>query len=77
VKRSEINAIMRDADSFARSNRFYLPPFAYWTPEDWQKRGEEAREISDIDMGWASPTGGQEIFGTGDFSCSQYATART
>ncbi len=53
---------MRDADSFARANRFFLPPFAYWTPEDWQDRGEEAREISDMDMGWDITD-----WGSGDF----------
>lgn len=52
MKRSEINAILRDADSFMRSHSFYLPAFAYWTPEDWRKEGEEAREIVDRALGW-------------------------
>jgi D-lyxose ketol-isomerase len=52
MKRSEINAIMRDADKFMQSRGFYLPAFAYWTPEDWQGKGEEAREIVERALGW-------------------------
>ena len=52
MKRSEINAIMRDADDFIRSHGFHLPPFAYWTPEVWATTGDEAREIVECDLGW-------------------------
>ncbi len=52
MKRSEINAIMRDADQFIRANGFHLPPFAYWTPEEWRGKGEEVREIVECGMGW-------------------------
>lgn len=62
MKRSEINAIIRDADAFIRSCGFSLPPFAYWTPQDWQQRGEEARQIVDTRLGWDITD-----FGLGDF----------
>jgi D-lyxose ketol-isomerase len=52
MKRSEINAIMRDADVFLKEHRFHLPPFAYWTPEAWTIKGEEVREIVDRRLGW-------------------------
>jgi D-lyxose ketol-isomerase len=52
MKRSEINAIMRDADAFIRKHGFHLPPFAYWSPADWATKGEEVREIVDNQMGW-------------------------
>ncbi|MGD1101466.1 MAG: D-lyxose/D-mannose family sugar isomerase [Terriglobia bacterium] len=52
MKRSEINAIMSEADQFIRQRGFYLPPFAYWTPAEWRSRGEEAREIVENQMGW-------------------------
>jgi len=52
MKRSEINTIMRDADAFMQRHGFYLPPFAYWTPDDWQSKGEEVREIVDRALGW-------------------------
>jgi len=52
VKRSEINAIMRDASDFIRQSGFYLPPFAYWTPADWASKVDSAREIVESQMGW-------------------------
>ena len=52
MKRSEINAIMRDAVAFAQSHQFYLPPFAFWTPADWATKGAEVREIVDRQLGW-------------------------
>ena len=62
MKRSEINAIMRDADAYMKENGFYLPPFAYWTPEDWGKKGDEVREIVDRQLGWDITD-----FGSGDY----------
>lgn len=52
MKRSEINAIIREADAFMKAFHFHLPPFAYWTPDDWQNKGEEVREIVDNNLGW-------------------------
>jgi D-lyxose ketol-isomerase len=62
MKRSEINAIMREADAFIRTRGVYLPPFAYWTPEDWSTKGEEVREIVENGLGWDITD-----FGSGDF----------
>ena len=33
MKRSEINAIIREAIDFLGEHKFLLPPFAYFTPE--------------------------------------------
>jgi D-lyxose ketol-isomerase len=52
MKRSEVNTIMREADQFIRRRGFFLPPFAYWTPEEWGTKGEEAREIVENQLGW-------------------------
>ena len=52
MKRSEINQIMRAANSFFRSRGFHLPPFAYWSPHDWTRKGEEVSEIVDRRLGW-------------------------
>ncbi len=62
MKRSEINAIMRSADAFIRERGFYLPPFAYWTPQEWQRKGSEASEIVNNRLGWDITD-----FGKGDF----------
>jgi D-lyxose ketol-isomerase len=52
VKRSQINAIIRDADTFLKANSFHLPPFAYWSPDEWKAKGEEVREIVERGLGW-------------------------
>jgi D-lyxose ketol-isomerase len=52
MKRSEVNAILRKTDDFIRSYKFALPPFAYWSPDDWRSKGEEVREIVDNHLGW-------------------------
>lgn len=62
MKRSEINAIMRDADEFLRRHQFHLPPFAYWTPQEWQHKGDEVSEIVHCRLGWDITD-----FGSGDF----------
>lgn len=51
MRRSEINAIMRDADAFIQQHGFHLPPFAYWKPEEWASRGAEVREIVENRLG--------------------------
>ena len=62
MKRSQINDIMREADSFIKERGFYLPPFAYWTPKDWTTKGPEAREIVENGLGWDITD-----FGSGDY----------
>ena len=62
MKRSEINAIIRDAGAFLRLSGFYLPPFASWTLEDWQSKREVAHEIIDRRLGWDVTD-----FGQGDY----------
>ena len=52
MKRSEINAIIREADAFIREHGFHLPPFAHWTPDQWRAKGPEAREIVQRKLGW-------------------------
>jgi len=64
VKRSEINATMREADSFIRKQGFYLPPFAYWTPAEWTSKGEETREIVENQLGWDITDFGQGRYET-------------
>ncbi|MCX6065514.1 MAG: D-lyxose/D-mannose family sugar isomerase [Chloroflexi bacterium] len=63
MKRSEINAIIQSADAFIRAQGFYLPPFAYWKPQDWQQKGNEVREIVENALGWDITD-----FGIGEFS---------
>lgn len=62
MKRSAINAIIREADAFIKEQGLYLPPFAYWTPDDWATKGEEVREIVERKLGWDITD-----FGQGDY----------
>ncbi len=62
MKRSEINAIIDDSIAFMRKHRFALPPFAFWTPAQWTRKGREADEIRDCMLGWDITD-----FGLGDF----------
>ena len=47
MKRRRINEIIRESEAFIRSHGFNLPPFANWTPEEFQARKGEARAIID------------------------------
>ena len=62
MKRSEINAIMAEADGFMRSFGFALPPFAYWTPEEMRARRSEIKGIVSGRMGWDITDYGQGRF---------------
>ncbi|AVX03916.1 hypothetical protein MXMO3_01386 [Maritalea myrionectae] len=52
MKRSRINEIMAEADEMIRSFGFVLPPFAYWTPEEFKANVEKARALIDARCGW-------------------------
>lgn len=52
MKRSEINALIDDAVSLLHAHNIRLPPFAYWTPADWEHKGPECDEIRRCKLGW-------------------------
>ena len=62
MKRSEINELMRKAEKFLDETNFKLPPFAYWSPADWARKGKDADEIRDCMLGWDLTD-----FGLGEF----------
>ena len=62
MKRSEINKLIQEAIEFFNLQNFRLPPWAYWTPNDWQKNQHRATEIFDNKLGWDLTD-----FGSGDF----------
>ena len=62
MKRSEINALIRDSIEFFDSMGFRLPPWAYWKPEDWRSKADVAAEIVNTMLGWDLTD-----FGSGDF----------
>ena len=62
MKRSEINAIIRDGMEFCKKMHFNLPPFAFWSLEVWQHNVRNGTEIIDNQIGWDITD-----FGTGRF----------
>ena len=62
MKRSELNNIMKKAVEFIDEMNFKLPPFAFWSPEEWQTKGAEYNEIRDNMLGWDITD-----FGGGDY----------
>ena len=62
MKRSRINQLVCEAIDFFAEHHFFLPPFAYWTPDDWSRKGEESREIAARQLGWDVTEYGQGRF---------------
>ncbi|MCS7088117.1 MAG: D-lyxose/D-mannose family sugar isomerase [Thermoflexales bacterium] len=64
MKRSEINTIMREADAFLRAMHFHLPPWAYWSLNDWVAHRAQAQEVMRRRLGWDITDFGQGHFKT-------------
>lgn len=62
MKRSEINQVIRQTEALLSAHQIHLPPFMQWTPEQWETKGEECREIRENQLGWDVTD-----FGCGDF----------
>ncbi len=62
VKRSQINALIKNTIEWLKEEKVYLPPFAYWTPEEWATKGHEYDEIRENMLGWDVTD-----YGHGDF----------
>lgn len=52
MKRSEINAALKEMEAMVKEHRFELPPFCDFTPEEWQNKSHEYDEIRDNMLGW-------------------------
>ena len=62
MKRSRANEIIQyTIDALTKAN-FPLPPFAYYTTEDWKNLGEDEIELVENMLGWDITD-----FGSGDF----------
>jgi len=62
MKRSEINALIRDALDFFEKMNFKLPRWAYWSPSEWKGKYGSCSEITNNMLGWDLTD-----FGSGDF----------
>ena len=52
MKRSKINHLIDEAIQLFDDIGFKLPPFAFWSPQDWGLRDVEVDEIRDNALGW-------------------------
>ncbi len=62
MKRSRINDIIAQSDDMMRKHGFVLPPFAYWTPDEFKARKDAAKNVIDARCGWDITD-----YGDGDF----------
>jgi D-lyxose ketol-isomerase len=62
MKRSEVNAIIKGVEEFLAEQKFNLPLWASWSPEDWRGKYDSCQEIVDNKLGWDITD-----FGSGDF----------
>ena len=52
MRRSEINAALREMEAMLREYRIALPDFCGFTPEEWAEKGHEYDEVRDNMLGW-------------------------
>ena len=52
MKRSEINAALKEMEQMIIDYKVALPTFCYFTPQEWQEKGHEYDEIRDNMLGW-------------------------
>jgi D-lyxose ketol-isomerase len=62
MRRSQINALQRNAVQFFAAHSFRLPPWAFWRREDWLRNKHLSQEIKALRLGWDLTD-----FGSGDF----------
>lgn len=62
MRRSEINNCLMFAKRCLEKYCFKLPPWAFWSPDDWANTGNECREIREKMLGWDLTD-----FGSNDF----------
>lgn len=52
MHRSKVNEILTEAEAFIHTFKFALPPFAYWSAEEFQQRSAQARPVIEGRCGW-------------------------
>lgn len=62
MKRSEINNYLKESLDFFENQKFKLPKWGYWTPEQWKNSLEFGSEIINNKLGWDITD-----FGSGNF----------
>ena len=68
MKRSRINAVIKDMRNMIKEHGFELPPFADFSAREWQSLGHDYDEIRDNKLGWDITDYGLEKFDEVGFS---------
>lgn len=68
MKRSKINKVIKDMEELIKKHGFEIPPFASFTPEEWNAIGHEYDEIRDNCLGWDITDYGLDNFDKVGFS---------
>lgn len=63
MKRSFINDILNESSKFLQDNKFFLPPWAGWSPEKWKSEYRATCFIRSRGLGWDVTD-----FGSGSFN---------
>lgn len=62
MKRTEINRALKRMENMVAELKYPLPPFCFFTPEEWETKGHEYDEIRDNMLGWDITDFGQGNF---------------
>lgn len=62
MKRSEINNSLIWAKALLEKHQIKLPPFGYWTLEDWKNKTQETAVIRSVMLGWDITDFGNDRF---------------
>lgn len=68
MKRSKINKVIKDMEALIKEHGFEIPPFAEFTPEEWNEIGHEYDEIRENCLGWDITDYGLDNFDKVGFS---------
>lgn len=65
MKRSQINSIIEKSIQYLNEQNFYLPEWAYWTFEVWQKHASQCKNIFNANLGWDVFSGADDFYKIG------------
>ena len=62
MKRSEVNAVIKQFEALLDQYKFRIPPYLSFTPEEWAEKGHEWDEVRDNALGWDITDYGEDDF---------------
>jgi D-lyxose ketol-isomerase len=62
MKRSTINKKIKQGIDFLKQMNYQAPPFVYWSPTEWKKKGNEYDGIRECMLGWDITDFGMDDF---------------